>query len=271
MLRLDWSEKFDRWLNVTSGASPIIVAIVGSILKIEDAYFKSPIFLGIISAIRNRAWWIILTFSVIGILAQVIRARIGTPVVWQTVQYLLDQYWEELFEKANGVVNDPRYFHRITLFKHVKWHWGFVRWPWSGWMIPVARSGHKTRSRIAKFRASSDAPDKAEGIAGQAWAYERRVQIYGLPDINTDTVAETDIDDYASQGSVSRKWIEKRRGKKKSHALSLLGIPVEVKNKPWGALVVDSRNPNEILNEAALKKQKYKSLVNILSKLLEKV
>ncbi len=83
MLRLDWSEKFDRWLNVISGASPIIVAIVGAILKIEDGYFKSPIFLGIISAIRNRAWWIILTFSVIGILAQVIRARIGTPVIWQ--------------------------------------------------------------------------------------------------------------------------------------------------------------------------------------------
>ena len=165
MLRLDWSEKFDKWLNLVSGVSPIIVATVGAVLKIEDGYFKSPIFLAIISSVRNRAWWIILLFSVIGILAQVIRARIGTPVVWQTVQYLLDQYREELFERGNSGVNDPRFFHRITLFKHVKWHWGFVRWPWSGWMIPVARSGHKTRSRIAKFFASSDAPDKAEGIA----------------------------------------------------------------------------------------------------------
>ncbi len=138
-------------------------------------------------------------------------------------------------------------------------------------MIPVARSGHKTRSRIAKFRASSDAPGNAEGIAGQAWANECPVQIYGLPDINTDIVAETDMDDYASQGWVSKKWVEKRREKKKPHALSLLGIPVEVKNKPWGALVVDSRNSDEILSETALKKQKYKSLVNILSKLLEKV
>jgi hypothetical protein len=268
MLRLDWSEKFDNSLNIISVACPIVATVIGAILKIENGYFENPHLLAIISAIRNRAWWLILLFSLIGILSQLIRSRIGTNVVWQTVQYLLDQYREELFGSKD---DQAQFFHRITLFKHVKWHWGLVRWPWSGWMIPVARSGNKTRKYIAKFRASSDDPDNAEGIAGQAWANERPLQIYGLPDINTNDTSEDDLNEYASKGLVQVSWLQKRKKKNKNNARSMLGIPVEVKGKTWGAMVVDSRRADEILSETALKKQKYKNLVNILGKLLEKV
>ena len=268
MLRLDLSEKFDKTLNIVSIVSTIAVTVIGAILKIENSYFANPLILAIIAAIRNRAWWLILAFSLTTIFSQYIRSRIGTDVVWQTVQYLLDQYREELFGSKD---DEAQFFHRITLFKHVRWHWGLVCWPWSGWMIPVARSGNKTRKHIAKFRASSDDPDNAEGIAGQAWANERPVQICGLPDINTGETSKEDLGEYANKSLVEVKWLQTRKKKNKNNARSMLGIPVEVKGKTWGAMVVDSRSPDEILSETALKKQKYKTLVNILAKLLEKV
>jgi hypothetical protein len=269
MLRQEWSEKLDRWLIILIWFCAVMASVASALLRADPNQFQSSLVQSSIRSLHNSAWWIILSLTVTGAVAQLIRNYLGPSAVWYTVQYLLDQYREEMFGKGGSPGDDPQYFHRITLFKHVRWRWGFVQWPWSGWMIPVARSGYLTRSRIAKFRASENDPANAEGVAGQAWAQGRPIQVYGLPDINSDSASDGELDDYTSQGHVSRKWLEKRR-KKKSHALSLLGIPVEVKGKPWGVLVVDSQSPNEIISEKALKGQRYKTLGRILSKLLEK-
>ncbi|HWQ35343.1 MAG TPA: GAF domain-containing protein [Blastocatellia bacterium] len=270
MLRQEWSEKLGKWLIIPIWVCAVLVSFISALLKADPNQFQSPLAQSSIRYLHNSAWWIILVLTVAGAVAQLIRSYLGPSVVWHTVQYLLDQYREEMFGKGGSSSDDPQYFHRITLFKHVSWHWGVVRWPWSGWMIPVARSGYLTRSRIAKFRASENDPGNAEGVAGQAWAQGRPVQVYGLPDINSDSASENALADYASQGYVSRKWLERRRKKRKSHALSLLGIPVEVKGRPWGVLVVDSQSPNEIISEKALKGQRYKTLGRFLSRLLEK-
>jgi hypothetical protein len=187
------------------------------------------------------------------------RSGIGSSTRWKTVQVVLNQYRDQVF--GGNAKNDPQHYHRVTIFKYVRWRIGFVCWPWSGWLVPVARSGVTRKSRINCFRASLDDPSLAEGIGGQAFAGMKTLVIDGLPDLTIPQANTDDIKNYAQRTFLS----EKRVMKKTLTARSLVGIPLEVKGKPWGCIVLDSHYPAAI----PIRENMYSVLAKVLEELLQ--
>ena len=92
------------------------------------------------------------------------------------VSEALDEFRNKRF---SGLSKEPRDENRVTLFKRVHycwrmkhrgwffWPYGFGRWPWSGWLVVIQRSGHATQDTGTAFLAPDDAHN-AVGIAGKA-------------------------------------------------------------------------------------------------------
>jgi len=194
------------------------------------------------------------------------KTHFGSINTWNTVASLLEEYKKAVTEGRAEYLALPDYHIRITLYKYVGFRFAFCRHPFTGWMVPVARTGHTTISwRIPRFRAPVSDPDNAEGVAGRVFVQKKIMSLYGLPDLSVD-IGDVAFAEYAERGFVSTKWLRKR----KSHTTrSLLGVPIEVKNKPWGSLVIDCREPDEISTEETLNTLQYRMLANVLGKLLE--
>ncbi len=231
MLRQKWSGVVNIALKITVYASAIFIAVLSFSQRADTSRLANWPSIAAFVLFLKKAWWMVPLLAAIGGVAKIVSDFIGPPVLWSTVQFVLDQYQEELFSNE-----EKPYLHRVTLYQHVNFHWGI--WPFSGWMIPVARSGHTTKSRIPKFLASESAPLKAEGIAGQAWVQKKPIKATKLPDINSDSPPEDALNEYAKKGFVSRKWLDKRlklsKRKEKINARSFLGIQIKVKGIPWG-------------------------------------
>lgn len=159
-----------------------------------------------------------------------VRHKVDRTARMDAVRGLLDQMCEHTFR---GDDFDHEQHRRVTLFQHKFFYW---RWPFfGGWLIPVERSGHKTRKTDAIFRAPDDG-EQCEGVAGRAWSSNRTVYVPGLPQLKGIKPSDSDFTTYASKSFCSSK----RLRSKPPQARSLYGIPVEVGNKRWGVLVVDS-------------------------------
>lgn len=267
MLRTELSGKTACVLKGIQRFAAVIILCASALLKASVP--KTPLISSFIELCQHHAWWIIILFTCAGGLAQYFNNRIGSPENWRIVQYLLNQYREEIFDKDENTKGDAEHFHRITLFKHLKWRWALVKWPWSGWVVPVARSGSTTRTKIQCFLTSKERPDDAEGVAGKTWARNREVKVCGLPDLSIDNPPESDIIDYAKKAFVTKEWISNRMrtNRRGLPCRSLLGICIEAKGIPWGVLVIDSQHPEP----SRLKSPKLKTYNDILSKLLENV
>lgn len=72
---------------------------------------------------------------------------------------------------------------------------------------------------------------------------------------------------------VTKEWIRNRMrtNRRGLQYRSLFGICIEVKGIPWGALVIDSRNPVPSRLRKPFKNPKLEVYNDILSKLLERV
>jgi hypothetical protein len=142
-------------------------------------------------------------------ISEAMRKVVGPPWLWDAIHSYLDSFRDYAFPDQPG---DMLHEHRVTLFKHVRWRWCLKKWPWSGWLVPVERSGHTTRRTSAVFRAPDEAND-AEGVAGVTWASKSAVPVPELPDLSGQpSVAE--ISEYAKKTFVSTEWVEAyiRRG-----------------------------------------------------------
>lgn len=263
LLRQKWSGTVHKTLKVVVVASAILIALISSSQKADVSQWSWPLAASFVLSLK-KIWWSVPLLAGMGGAAKVIGDSIGPPVLWSTIQFVLDQYQEELFSDK-----EP-HLHRVTLYRHVRFHWGWR--PFSGWMVPVARSGHTGKSRIPKFRASDNAPEKAEGIAGQAWVQKKLIMSKDLPNIDGTSTTEDDLNSYAEKGFVSRAWLDRRlklsKRKEKINCRSFLGIQVKVKGIPWGALVIDSKDPEGDFIELAQGNKRCSTLIDTLSKLL---
>ena len=188
-----------------------------------------------VDPLRRHSAWAIPVLSVVLALVSVLKSYVGQPKLWRTVHQLLEVTRGRLFKDdiAQGALD---YDHRLTLFKKVRFR--FCHRPFSGWLIPVARSGVSTMRSPSAFLAPDD-PDQRTGVAGQSF-YQEDVIVTrdGLPDLAGD-VTELDLQEYALKTWVTVDSIRQR----KPRARSFAATRVVVKRKPWGVLVVDSVNP----------------------------
>ena len=187
--------------------------------------------------VQNWGWLVVLVMIVGGTgLCTLLLRRWGDPNLLGVLHEILDQFRDGVFE---GHQEDHAH-HRVTLFQHRMWSFRITdpRWPLSGWLVPVERSGHTYQKTKTRFLAP-DNPTKAEGIAGRAWI-DNTAFVADLPDLAGGLSWEA-ISEYADKTYVPTKWVRKQ----KPHARSLMGFRIEKSTgEPWGVLVIDSGNPN---------------------------
>ncbi|MFP3940884.1 MAG: hypothetical protein ACLF0P_11300 [Thermoanaerobaculia bacterium] len=204
-----------------------------------------------LSFAEQLAGWAV-PVAIIALLAQVggrlLRSMLGAPAIWGTVHEMLDHLRDEIL--GNELDASPQHAHRATLFKRrLALPWPPVTWLQHGWLVPVERSGYTTRRRTCRWRAGDDSSE-AEGIAGTAWVNNGVIVVTheDLPDpaepgLSSEEV-ETRIEEYASKTFVSKDWVRDhlRRAQETGPGLPryFCGIPVLVKGKPWGVIVIDS-------------------------------
>ncbi|HET9767111.1 MAG TPA: GAF domain-containing protein, partial [Thermoanaerobaculia bacterium] len=167
-----------------------------------------------------------------------IKSRFSSPWLWGAVHDILTGLQQDLF-KTEFSQGQPRDLHRVTLFKRCGWRWARCKWPHSGWLLAVSRSGHTTQSSESAFRAPDTGPaERAEGFAGSTWRTDEIILKENLPDVSSDPTKEQ-IEEYAKSTWCKVEYVKQR----KPAARSYVGVPIHVKGRPWGVLIIDSANP----------------------------
>jgi hypothetical protein len=165
--------------------------------------------------------------------------KIREPWVRPSIKKTLDIMREDAFA---GQGQQLEHYQRVTLFKARSFCWNAcwgLRWPFGTWLVPFARSGPSAAGKSkAHFKVTSD-PDKAEGVAGAAYARDMVMPVEGLPNVARSNVGEKALITYAKEAYVDLQWVREKRPKSRS----IIGLPVRVGGKIWGVLVLDSRDP----------------------------
>ena len=226
---------FRRWARKLSGALVSWVAIVQAARPDAFEGFAQ----AFVQFWHDAGWaWLLLAIA-LGVAGWF---KGADPIPTNATDAILTEFQKALF----GHTGDDDAHHRVTLFKRVRLRprivrdaAGGLRGPLSGWLVPVARSGHGTKHTRTKFLCPDDT-DQAQGIAGRAWASPAAI-VQDLPDMTAPSDS-TQVS-YARATNVPVEWIQKR---KRPEARSLMGLRIDDArtSKPWGVLVIDSRAPS---------------------------
>ena len=173
--------------------------------------------------------------------------KMREPWVKPAVRRTLDVMREDAFASQSEHL---QHYQRVTLFKARWFCWRAClsfRQPFGIWLVPFSRSGPNERS-AAHFKVSADV-DKAEGIAGCAFARDMTMVVENLPNVTKSNIGEKALLQYARLAFVDVEWVRKKRPKSRS----LIGLPVRVGGKVWGVLVLDSRDTQFAEYESIIK------------------
>jgi hypothetical protein len=97
---------------------------------------------------------------------------------------------------------------------------------------------------------------------------EKIIEVKSLPDLYAtmdDGVRSTAIQDYAKKTWVETGWVEHRVQNQRTMGRSFVGIPVEIRGRMAGVVVLDSRNPRPPI------RSKYQSAYELLAKQLSQM
>lgn len=268
MIRLNWLNNTEKLLKYGAIICGACAGLAGFLLTFPSKDYAQGIRQYILIANESTVWWSVPSLTVIAGIFTFFKTHFGTSNSWSAVTLLLEEYRTVIFQSREGFETDASHHNRVTLYKHVKWRWMVCAWPWKNWMVPVSRTGHTTQTwRIPRFLAPTGDPDNARGVAGQAFATNSTVIVPNLPEIGPSATNKS-IKTYAKKGFVDEKWVRKKQ-KKGCSIRSLVGVPIEVKGKPWGSIVVDSRHPDAITDVESIQTPEFSRLARLLSKLLE--
>jgi hypothetical protein len=98
---------------------------------------------------HQHGWMVLVLSLLFGGVAHLVLTRVGDPVVVKAINVVLDEIRDGLW----GDLDEDVHHHRVTLFKRKPFRLGFllddggrvIGKPWSGWLVPVARSGYATQ------------------------------------------------------------------------------------------------------------------------------
>lgn len=172
----------------------------------------------------------------------------------KAIQAVLDVIQVEVMKSPTRF--NPRDY-RVTLFRRKKWSWrGWMNHrrefptarPWSGWLVPIARSGDDSVSSTTRFFAPAAQVANGHGVCGTAWL-KGSADIHSLPSIN-QTSNEADVLAYSTGAHISVEEVRHRAAAGQSLARALVGERVRTKlTRRWGVVVYDSIDPVPIIDD----------------------
>ena len=252
-----------RFLN---GVGATTSLFVGSVIQLDltsSQINQYPIWKLSVESIKNNAPFLLSICALLIIVTYVFLKLTNSASILKCLQAKLDALRDWLCCNIDGDLDDN---HRVTLFQHKSTYFGLIlrprywavkyfpwSWnknPWSGWLVPVARSGYTGQKARSVFWAP-DSGRKAEGVAGIAWAKGGdMVYFEKLPAINVLS-SEANKLRYCNQTKIKLDWLERYIKEGNSPARSFLAFSLLVDAEPWGVVVVDSQsaegiNVNEI-------------------------
>lgn len=206
---------------------------------------------------------------------------IGEPWYWHAISKLLEQLQSETFQTLpHDAVQDD---HRVTLYRFRAWNfWASLtracrdirqrpltafrsNWPWAGWLVPVLRAGPRAPGRTVYLACNAE---RAEGVAGKTYFNQHgTIELKDLPDLCLDSATDM-VTEYARRTFVSVEMVSKRLKASRPCARSFQSIRVEVNNRPWGVLMIDSRESR--LPNPQKTSHSFQSLAKTLQVLLER-
>ncbi|MCE7534594.1 hypothetical protein [Aliivibrio fischeri] len=234
---------------------------IGSIIQLDlnsKQFVTYPLWKHIIVQIKDHAPFL-LTISAFIIVCSFLLLKLTNSVaILKCIAVKLDTLRDWLCCNINGDYDDN---HRVTLFKYKKSYyglllrrkywankyfpWTFERTPWSGWLVPISRSGHTGQNARAVFWAP-DSGRKAEGVAGIAWAKGGdMVHFEKLPKISHTTNDENKRR-YCERTRISPMLLESYIKENATPSRSFLAFLILVDGEAWGVIVVDSQSEEGI-------------------------
>jgi len=211
--------------------------------------------------IHQNAVTLILVFATIAIFAGTLQFLTRDLKFWKAIDDFLNVVRTHLFKDAyvRPGSSEPDDCHRVTLFVYKKWKWwiwpwrGLIPWgcwrgPGSGWLVPVARTGHATQRLRAVFLAPDDAVN-AEGIAGVCWRIGAIVYQPDLPDMSGVGKNDPIVKTYCEKSFTPEPLVKRRLRKNESLPRALAALVIKEKSKPWGVVVLDSQKPDGIKSD----------------------
>ncbi|MEZ8855608.1 hypothetical protein AB6E16_08890 [Vibrio atlanticus] len=249
-------------LKIINGTSTACSLFVGAVVQLDlnspDANWDYKSWKVVVEFIKNHAPTI-LGIAALLIVISFISLRISrSAVILNCVETKLDVIRDWLCCEAEADYIDN---HRVTLFQHKAvsfgiWRkprywalkyfpWSWEKTPFSGWLVPVARSGYTNQKPKAAFWAP-DEGRKAEGIAGVCWATKATVHRDELPLI-TSTSSDLNKGKYCKITGTPKAVLDFYIDKNKIPARSFLSFPILGKDGlPWGVVVIDSQSKSGI-------------------------
>ena len=197
------------------------------------------------SVLSNQAAIVTVSSTVVGVLAIALKC-IGSPKDWKRIHRMLENFHSETFSHLDDT-DQPSEHHRVTMYRWKRWclfpgpgwwPWRNGVYPWSGWLIPIVRVGSTNPGKTI-FLAKSGNKDEFEGVAGAAYvSVSGDLPIEDLP--NTLRADKKTLANYAQKGFVSIEWLERRVTRNQPCARCFRAVRLEVNNKPWGVMMIDT-------------------------------
>lgn len=264
------------WAN-TAAIVPAILGVFSEVDSSRPPYSSWPaIILRVIDYLND--WSLLLYTLVIAMLIYApLARRVGDPWVWEKIQYLIDAMRDRFWEDIEAARMDE---HRVTLFQRksfvlffrrpgasMLWPYGQGCYPWSGWLVPVLRSGHTAQvSRSIFLAPSGGTSHKVEGVVGQAWASKGTIIVNDLKEIRHDSADRTKKT-YATKTFCGVDLVDRYLAQNRTPPRSIGALPIYVHGEIWGALVLDSQEPQGVTDE---KTNQFKLTTDLIGQLLEK-
>lgn len=217
-----------------------------------------------LAILKTHLTWLLPSTITATAIAETVRRKLEAETLWPVVKSVLDNYRTRVFGPA-GQQQQASHHHRVTLFKHCYFVFAgkcFLP-PRAGWMKICCRSGHADQAGCAVFHAPAKTPDQAEGIAGTTWAFNGGLSVEHLPDVS-GIPGMKEVEEFAKKTYVSQDYVRESKPKSRSY----YSFPIEVKSKPWGVIVVDSRSTSIDRTKLDADKQ---LVAQFLTKVLERM
>lgn len=261
MANIKTRKRNQKLLRFFHGLGTAASLFIGSIIQLDmsSSGFKSyPAWKNVVEQIKGNAPQLLSISAILIIVTYALLKCSNSVSILKCLQVKLNTLRGWVCSDIDGDLDDN---HRVTLFQYKSTYFGLLfrprywqlkyfpwtptKHPWSGWLVPIARSGYTSQKARSVFWAP-DSGHKAEGVAGIAWAKGGdMVHFEKLPRITQQT-SQSNKEKYCEQTKTSPVLLECFIKEKEIPARSFLAFSLLVDGEPWGVIVADSQSEKGI-------------------------